>query len=147
MNIRPATAEDISRFYGDVAVPMEMVALGDVAIAGLAKCADGLFAVSWIDSSVREPAGLVRLALAVLEMAERAEEPVYATPDPEEPTATRCLEWLGFQRDGDRYYVYRVDLPGRLFVRHARRASRAVPVDAGRTGSDAGPCLAQEPAQ
>lgn len=130
MMIRPATHEDVVRFYGEPAVPVQMVMLGDVAIAGLAWCDDGVYAVSWLKEGARNfPGALMRLGVEVARMAENAGCPVYATPDPDEPTAARCLKHLGFEQKGDRF-EYRTDLPGRIALRHAHRTARPVSVDA-----------------
>lgn len=132
MNIRPATDKDVRSFYGDVCVPVKMLAMGDpvVALAGLAWCDDGVFAVSWIRPGARAyPGAMMRLGVGVAKMAEEAGCAVYATPDENEPTAERLLEHIGFERKGDRY-EYRTDLPDRLYARHAKRAARALSADA-----------------
>lgn len=142
MNIRHATKQDISIFYGYPTVPLKMLALVDgeetVGVGGVAWCEDGVFAVSSLTEEARnDRIALGTFAAAVMSIVESVGDKVYATPDAFEPTSRQCLEHLGFRPEGDRY-VYRTDLPGRFFLRHAQRAARALQADARATGSAAG---------
>jgi hypothetical protein len=127
MSHRPATQADIAAFYGEARVPVEMVVIGEAAIGGLCWLDDGVYAVSWIKRPV-SPKQLMRAAHAVRSMIEQAGVQVYATRDPDEPSADRFLRHLGFEPCGDRY----------AYVRHAEPAARPVPADGRRVRGHAG---------
>lgn len=121
--IRPATKSDIAAFYGVPRVPLKMVALVDgdecLGVAGVAWCDDGVFALSSL-APARSSTAVVDLAIAAVALIEEVDGPVYATADPEEPTADKCLRYLGFEHDGERY-VYRK--PGRFHERNKARGA------------------------
>jgi hypothetical protein len=130
--IRPATAQDIAKFYGAVAVPCRMFAIdiGEVVgVGGLVWFDGGVEAVSWITAEGKaRPREVMKLADAVTGLIEETKEQVYAHSDPEEPSSPRFLAYLGFERVAGSLYVFR-GVPCWRRVRHAQPAARAVSAD------------------
>lgn len=113
VTIRPASLEDVCSFYSGCDVPVRMIAMeidGEVVgIGGLAWLDDGVFAISWLKDAARaSPRSILRGAHIVQAMMEEHGGLVYATPDPDEPTAVALLTHIGFERhEKDDLYVYR----------------------------------------
>jgi hypothetical protein len=141
MNIRPATAADIALFYGEIEAPVRMLVLEQAGaatgLAGLVLHDDGAMAGSWLLDAA-QPRAAMLLAIAALGLIEQCSGPVYARPDPDEPTAPSVLRLLGFHPTPDgECLVYRTDLPGRFYLRHAHRTAGSLSADAGGIGKHA----------
>jgi hypothetical protein len=107
--IRPATRDDIERFKGDRDLGPSVKALvGEVdgnliALGGLAYSAGKVVAFLDLKPEARKyKKSMHRAALQVMQMARAGgHRYVYASADPEEPSAERWLARLGFDQVGD----------------------------------------------
>lgn len=109
--IRPATRAEVVEFYGDVG-SARMVALevsGEVlGVGGLVWTGEEVLAVSFLKPEAKAyPKQILRGAHAVQAMAEEMNCDVYATPDPDEPSAAGFLQHIGFEPQEGGFHVYR----------------------------------------
>ncbi len=117
-SIRPAKRSDLERFYPD-GLPGTMRALvvevdGDVAILGGIVWSDPMQCISHVlPAGKRYPKLIWRIAKRLIGWMDEIRAPVYALADPEEPTAERLLERMGFTELHDspagRVYLWRGD--------------------------------------
>jgi hypothetical protein len=103
VEIRPATAEDISLLYGEYPrkTMRAYTALYDgqpIAVAGVYYYPDQVVAFSKIlPEYAHLKAGLGRGALKVLRLLKEINKPVLAVAEPDIPTSSEFLERCGFE--------------------------------------------------
>jgi len=104
--IRPATADDLARFRPGETWPTVKATVGEVdgapvAIGGLAFVGGRVIAFLEMDDGARPyKLSLFREMTRIMNEAKASGlRLIYATPDPNEPTAEALLTRLGFSRD------------------------------------------------